>query len=126
MFWRMARSYYPTRRKRSSTTITCVKLTWEFEMSVREVNPADMAQRPSHTGRRVLVTGAGRGIGRTIALGFAARGATVGVVDVTQESVDGVVAEIKAMGCGSALPLVLDVSDYAAVEAGLAKAAETM
>lgn len=95
-------------------------------MSVREVNPVDMAQRPSHTGRRVLVTGAGRGIGRTIALGFAARGATVGVADVTQESVDGVVAEIKAMGRGNALPLVLDVSDYGAVESGLAKAAETM
>jgi 3-oxoacyl-[acyl-carrier protein] reductase len=95
-------------------------------MSVRELNPADMAQRPSHTGRRVLVTGAGRGIGRTIALGFAARGATVGIADVTQESVDSVVAEIKAMGRGSALPLVLDVSDYAAVEAGLANAAGSM
>jgi 3-oxoacyl-[acyl-carrier protein] reductase len=95
-------------------------------MSVREVNPVDMAQRPSHAGRRVLVTGAGRGIGRTIALGFAARSAIVGVADVTQEGVDGVAAEIKATGRGDALPLVLDVSDYAAVEAALAKAAEKM
>jgi 3-oxoacyl-[acyl-carrier protein] reductase len=74
----------------------------------------------------VLVTGAGRGIGRTIALGFAARGATVGVADVTQEGVDSVVAEVKATGRGDALPLVLDVADYAAVEAGLVAAAGKM
>ncbi|MCR6735360.1 MAG: 3-oxoacyl-ACP reductase FabG [Afipia sp.] len=95
-------------------------------MPQREVNPEAIASRPSHAGRRVLVTGAGRGIGRAIALGFAARGATVGVADVTQENVDSTVAEIKAVGRGDALPLLLDVADYAAVEADLAKAAKNM
>jgi NAD(P)-dependent dehydrogenase (short-subunit alcohol dehydrogenase family) len=60
-------------------------------------------------GKSALVTGAGSGIGREIALLFAKQGATVAVGDINDEGTKGVVDEITAAG-GSALPLHLDVT----------------
>lgn len=45
-----------------------------------------------------LVTGGGRGIGRAIALGLAANGADVAVVDLNLEDAAGVKAEIEKLG----------------------------
>lgn len=59
-------------------------------------------------GKSVLVTGAGHGIGRQIALDFAAEGAIVGINDVSSERAHAVAAEIAAAG-GRALALVADV-----------------
>ncbi len=61
-------------------------------------------------GRGVLVTGAGSGIGRATAELFAAEGASVAAVDLTDEAVAATVASIDAAG-GSATGRVLDVSD---------------
>jgi 3-oxoacyl-[acyl-carrier protein] reductase len=66
------------------------------------------------TGRRILVTGAGQGVGRAIALGFAAAGGHVAVNDVRDDRADEVAREIGTLG-GSAVPSVFDVTDYAAV-----------
>ena len=49
-------------------------------------------------GRVALVTGAGRGLGREIALGLAARGARVVLLARTQPERDMVAAEIRATG----------------------------
>src|SRR5712691_12449401 len=49
-------------------------------------------------GRRAVVTGAGRGIGRSIALALAQAGADVAVTARTAAEVDQLVAEITAMG----------------------------
>jgi len=64
----------------------------------------------------VLVTGAGRGIGRSIALAFAARGGHVVLSGRTQKTLDAVAEEIHRLG-GSALPLTCDVTNRQEVEA---------
>lgn len=63
-----------------------------------------------------VVTGAGRGIGRAIALKFAAEGADVVCVSRTQENSEKVAAEIRALGRG-AWAFAVDVSDSTAVAA---------
>jgi 3-oxoacyl-[acyl-carrier protein] reductase len=67
-----------------------------------------------------VVTGAGRGIGRAIALKFAAEGADVVCVSRTQENSDKVAAEIRALG-RKAWAQAVDVADAAAVNAAVEK-----
>ena len=49
-------------------------------------------------GRRALVTGAGQGIGRAIALAFAREGADVAVIDIQSKAVAATAAEIASLG----------------------------
>lgn len=63
-----------------------------------------------------LVTGAGRNIGRAIALELAANGASVAVnVRANKEQADAVVKDIESAG-GKALAIVADVGDRKAIE----------
>jgi NAD(P)-dependent dehydrogenase (short-subunit alcohol dehydrogenase family) len=74
-------------------------------------------------GRKAIVTGGGRGIGRAIARAFAEEGAEVLVLGRARESLDGTVAEIVADG-GSAWAEPCDVRDDVQVDAVLAAAVE--
>ncbi len=71
-----------------------------------------------------LVTGAGAGIGRAIALTFAAAGAKVVVTDRTQDDARAVAAAIEAAG-GRALALPCDVTQHEQLEAAVAGTIET-
>ena len=70
-------------------------------------------------GRTALVTGAGRGLGRGIALALAAVGAELLLNSRTPAELDAVAAEIAAAG-GRARALPFDVTDAAAVAAAFA------
>ena len=82
---------------------------------------ADIPRTPSFRldGRRALVTGAGRGLGRAIAHALAEAGAHVTVCARTASELESLAAEIAAKG-GSAAALVLDVGDVAATGAAIA------
>lgn len=62
-----------------------------------------------------IVTGAGSGIGRGIALAFAREGAKVSVVDINRAGAEETVAEIRAKG-GEAIVIQADVSICSEIE----------
>ena len=72
------------------------------------------------TNQVAVVTGAGRGIGRAIALKFAAAGADVVCVSRTAENSEKVAAEIRALG-RKAWAHAVDVADAASVNAAAEK-----
>jgi len=63
-----------------------------------------------------VITGAGRGIGRAIALKFAAEGADIACVSRTAENAEKVAAEVRLLG-RQAWAYAVDVADSAAVAA---------
>lgn len=67
-------------------------------------------------GKVALVSGAGSGIGRATALGFAARGAKVVVADIDAAKVEAVVGEVKAAG-GIAAGIAADAASPAGIDA---------
>jgi len=74
-------------------------------------------------GKIVLISGAGNGLGRAIAIGLAARGAKVGALDFASDQVQEVCDEIISQG-GIATPLIADVRDPAALASSLAQLIE--
>jgi 3-oxoacyl-[acyl-carrier protein] reductase len=62
-----------------------------------------------------VITGAAKGIGRSIALALAGEGATVVLVDVDREALQALRAEVETRG-GQALPVVCDISKSSDVE----------
>jgi len=65
--------------------------------------------------KKAVITGAGRGIGRQIALRFAAEGAHVVIADLRIEDARAAAAEITAAG-GKATAAYVDVGDAASVQ----------
>ncbi len=77
----------------------------------------------SLAGRRALVTGASRGLGRAIALGLARAGADLVVTARSAEALSGLAGEIRALG-RKAEAVVLDQSRIATIEGAIAPLGE--
>jgi 3-oxoacyl-[acyl-carrier protein] reductase len=79
----------------------------------------------SFKNKRVVVAGGSRGIGRSIALGFAGAGASVSICARGQEALDKTVAEIKALGV-TAHGAPCDLSNKQAIDGYIAAAAAAL
>ena len=74
-------------------------------------------------GRTVMITGAGKNIGKEIAMSFAAEGANIIVCDFNKENAEQTAKEIEKMGCG-AMTAVCDVRDREAIFSYVEQAVE--
>jgi 3-oxoacyl-[acyl-carrier protein] reductase len=75
----------------------------------------------SLTGKNALVTGAGKGIGRAIAIALAQEGVNVALLARTESQLQDVAQEIEALRA-KAVVLTADIADRASVEAAVSQA----
>jgi NAD(P)-dependent dehydrogenase (short-subunit alcohol dehydrogenase family) len=76
---------------------------------------ADSRMSDQLLGKVASVTGAGRGIGRGIALVLASRGAAVSVSDIDGAAATSVAAEIESLG-GKSVSAAVDVTDFSSIQ----------
>ncbi len=93
-------------------------------MVSREAATASEATPPL-TGRRAIITGGGRGIGRAIAHHLAGLGADVAVLARTREQVERVAQDVTARGVRG-VGIAADLSTYAACHAAITAAREAL
>lgn len=78
------------------------------------------------SGKIAVVTGAGRGIGRAIALRFAHEGALLALCDLNLEQLETVAAEARQVGAPAALATCVDVSHRADIETFITQASDQL
>lgn len=87
---------------------------------------ADPNSSTALAGRRILITGAARGLGEAFARGCIAAGARVALADVLHERGEQLARELSAQQPDVATYVPMDLSDPAAITAGVAQAAERL
>lgn len=80
------------------------------------------APSPRQQGRHILVTGAGTGIGRAVAVRLGAEGARLSLVARTRSALDETAALLADQGAPPAVVATADIRDGAAVDAAFAAA----
>ena len=86
-------------------TSESARLVWEEAPRLRPFNPQEMAPQT------ILITGAGRGIGKRLAIGFARSGLRVGLLARSKAELDLADLEIQHNG-GKCLRLRTDLRDH--------------
>ena len=71
-------------------------------------------------GKNAIITGAGKGIGRAVAVALAAEGVNVGLIARTESDLQKVADEVKSAGVKAAIATA-DITDVAAVTAAIEK-----
>lgn len=74
--------------------------------------------------KRVIVTGASRGIGRAVATAFAREGVRLAICSRSADTLEAVAGDLRALGAAEVIAVPLDVRDTAAVRAFTAQVAE--
>lgn len=92
-------------------------------MAGTDLSQLSIAQLVDLTGKRAIVTGAGRGVGKAIAARLVEAGATVAFVDIDKDLAHAACTEVTN-GQGESLAHVIDVGDRPAVKAGIREIAE--
>lgn len=83
-----------------------------------------MTDRPLE-GRTALITGAGRGLGKAMAEGLAARGANIALIDLEEDVLSAAVADVEAAGGqGCAIGIACDVTDAERAQAAIDRSTE--
>ena len=75
-------------------------------------------------GKSAIVTGAGNGIGRGIALGMASAGARVAVADIDSQAAAETVSMIDASAASQSIAITADVADVEQIDRMVATAVE--
>jgi NAD(P)-dependent dehydrogenase (short-subunit alcohol dehydrogenase family) len=74
--------------------------------------------------RSIFITGASSGIGEALALEFARRGYDVAIAARRTDRLEALARRLSAGGAARVLPITLDVTDFQAIDAALARATE--
>ncbi len=111
-------SWYIDRTGRNSTIWP--GFTWTYRLRVRRFNPKEY-EMPNLNGKRILITGAARGIGAETARQAAARGARVALVGLEPELLAALSRELPGSAWAEC-----DVTDQASLERAVARVAEAL
>jgi 3-oxoacyl-[acyl-carrier protein] reductase len=92
-------------------------------VAIFEKHEAIRLKMDEFVGKVALITGAGRGLGRELALAFASFGASVAANDINPINLDGLVGQVLQKG-GTARPYVFDLARRMPVEGMVAQVLE--